>query len=77
MNINRRSLIRGVTASVFGLPFVAGAAGKSRHWDETFDVVVVGYGGAGNLRFDSCLCPRLYDEIFPRKRVSVRNDEIL
>lgn len=47
MNINRRSLIRGVTASVFGLPFVAGAAEKSRHWDETFDVVVVGYGGAG------------------------------
>ena len=47
MNINRRSLIRGVTASVFGLPVVAGAAEKSRHWDETFDVVVVGYGGAG------------------------------
>lgn len=36
-----------------------------------------GMDGAGNLRFESCLCPRLYDEIFPRKRVSVRNDEIL
>lgn len=36
-----------------------------------------GMDGAGNLRFESCLCPRLYDEIFPRKRVGVRNDEIL
>lgn len=36
-----------------------------------------GMDGAGNLHFESCLRPRLYDEIFPRKRVSVRNDEIL
>ena len=46
MSINRRTLIKGVTASVFGLPVVGSAAEAKPHWDESFDVVVVGYGGA-------------------------------
>lgn len=52
MTYSRRRFLQGAGASVFGAPFAitaANAAGPKapKKWDESYDVVVIGYGGAG------------------------------
>ena len=49
-NVSRRKLLEGsIGAGLAGLalPAVAVPAKKPRHWDETYDVVILGAGGAG------------------------------
>ena len=49
-NVSRRKLLEGsIGAGLAGLalPAVAVPANKPRHWDATYDVVILGAGGAG------------------------------
>lgn len=53
MSTSRRGFLKGAAtaagvAALSTIPFKAGAAAKQPKWDMTYDVVVIGYGGAGS-----------------------------
>lgn len=52
MSTSRRDFLKGAvvatgTAALSTVPFTASAVSKQPEWDQTYDVVVLGYGGAG------------------------------